>query len=299
MSAYELKECFPVSRISTLIRFRSLRMLALCLVASLALFAPHSTAKRSSIQQANRQLRRDPAQRQQTGQSSTYRNKYSMEFELIPAGRFSMGSTNGDSNEKPVHKVTISQPFYMGRYEVTQGQWQAVMGSNPSKFKDCGANCPVEQVSWSAAQDFITTLNEANDGYKYRLPSEAEWEYACRGGTTGDYYGNVDDIGWYAGNSGRKTHAVGGKQPNAFGLYDMSGNVWEWCVDFYHGNYHGAPTDGSAWVSGGDPIPYRVLRGGSWDDLASSLRSANRIRLTPAYRDYSYGVRVVAVVRTP
>ena len=107
-----------------------------------------------------------------------------MEFALIPAGRFSMGSTNGDSNEKPVHKVTISQPFYMGRYEVTQGQWQAVMGSNPSNFKDCGANCPVEQVSWSAAQDFITKLNEANDGYKYRLPSEAEWEYAARAGTT-------------------------------------------------------------------------------------------------------------------
>jgi formylglycine-generating enzyme required for sulfatase activity len=227
-------------------------------------------------------------------QSSTYKNKYSMEFALIPAGRFMMGSTNGLPDEKPVHQVTISQPFYMGKYEVTQGQWQAMMGNNPSSFKDCGGNCPVEHVSWNDAQDFINKLNESNDGFRYRLPTEAEWEYACRGGTTGDYYGNVNDIGWHDGNSGDKTHAAGGKQANAFGLYDMSGNVWEWCQDWYHNSYNGAPTDGSEWLSVGEQ-KYRVLRGGSWDGNAGSLRSAFRLRGPSPYRNVDLGFRVVAV----
>ena len=218
-------------------------------------------------------------------QSSTYMNKYSMEFALIPAGRFSMGSASGGSDEKPVHEVTIGQPFYIGKYEVTQGQWTAVMGKNPSYFK--GDNLPVEQVSWDDAQQFINKLNEMNDGFKYRLPTEAEWEYSCRAGTTGDYPGDLDEMGWYVNNSGNgyfdaasifqndkmnygkrihdngdRTHAVGAKQANAFGLYDMHGNVWEWCEDWHHENYNGAPTDGSAWLSGGEQ-KFRVLRGGS------------------------------------
>jgi formylglycine-generating enzyme required for sulfatase activity len=208
-----------------------------------------------------------------------------------------MGSPNGSGNEEPVHQVTITQPFYMGKYEVTQVQWQTVMGNNPSDFKDCGGNCPVETVSWTDAQDFISKLNEANDGFTYRLPSEAEWEYACRAGTTGDYYSpDVDDIGWYARNSVNKTHAVGGKQPNAFGLYDISGNVWEWCRDLYHKNYDGAPTDGSAWVSVGESQD-RVLRGGSWGGNATGLRSASRIG-NPGLRSGDIGFRVVAVART-
>ena len=227
----------------------------------------------------------------------TRTNQTGIEFVLIPAGSFMMGSTYGGTDEKPVHQVTISQPFYMGKYEVTQSQWQSVMGSNPSYFKDCGGNCPVEQISWNDAQDFVNKLNEANDGFKYRLPSEAEWEYACRAGTTGDYYAaDVDDIGWHNGNSGKKTRTVGGKQPNAFGLYDMSGNVWEWCRDWYHPNYDGAPTDGTAWLSGGE-MKYRVLRGGSWDGDASLLRSAYRGRNTPDYRNSYFGFRVVAVAQ--
>jgi formylglycine-generating enzyme required for sulfatase activity len=213
----------------------------------------------------------------------------------IPPGSFMMASANSDNDEKPVHEVTISQAFYIGKYEVTQSQWEAVMGNNPSHFKDCGGSCPVEQISWNDAQDFINKLNEANDGYKYRLPNEAEWEYACRAGTTGDYYAaDVDDISWYGDNSGKKTHPVGGKQPNAFGLYDMSGNVWEWCRDWYHENYNGAPTDGSPWLSGGEQ-KHRVLRGGSWYVSAAYLRSAGRYWILPVNRGFGYGLRVVAV----
>lgn len=124
----------------------------------------------------------------------------------------------------------------MGRTEVTQAQWRAVMGNNRSKVK--GDDLPVERVSWNNAEDFIGKLNEQNDGYEYRLPSEAEWEYACRAGTTVDYYGDVDAIAWYDKNSAKKTHAVGTKQASGFGLYDMSGNVWEWCEDYYHDSYN-------------------------------------------------------------
>lgn len=220
-----------------------------------------------------------------------------IELVRIPPGGFMMGSTNGGATEKPVHQVTISQAFYMGKYEVTQGQWQAVMGNNPSNFKDC-ANCPVEQVSWDDAQKFIQRLNQTNDGYIYRLPTEAEWEYACRAGTTGDYAGNLSEMAWYSENSGSKTHSVGGKRPNDWGLADMHGNVWEWCQDWYHETYYGAPTDGSAWLSGGEQ-KYRVLRGGSWlDTNAPNLRSASRNTASPDYRGSYIGFRVVAIART-
>lgn len=229
----------------------------------------------------------------------SFKSQQGIEMVYIPPGRFMMGSTNGLSDEKPMHEVTISQAFYIGRYEVTQGQWQAVMGKNPSKFKGCGSNCPVENVSWNDALHFINKLNQANNSYTYRLPTEAEWEYACRAGTTGDYYSqDVDVIGWYEGNSGTKTHAVGAKQPNAFGLYDMSGNVWEWCKDWYHPNYEGAPSDGSAWLDGGEQ-KYRVLRGGSGNSNASFLRSALRLYVTPdSSLVFFFGFRVVAVLRT-
>jgi formylglycine-generating enzyme required for sulfatase activity len=226
----------------------------------------------------------------------TRTNQTGIEFVLLPAGSFTMGSTKGEADEKPAHQVTINYSFYMGKYEVTQAQWQSVMGSNPSNFTDC-ANCPVERVSWNDAQEFIRKLNQMNDGYIYRLPTEAEWEYACRAGTTGDYAGNLSEMAWYSDNSGSKTHAVGGRQPNAWGLFDMHGNVWEWCQDWYHETYYGAPTDGSAWLSGGEQ-KYRVLRGGSWGADASILRSADRFYNTPAFRSNYYGFRVVAVART-
>ena len=230
-----------------------------------------------------------------------------------------MGSENGDNYAKPMHRVTISEVFFMGKYEVTQAQWQKVMGNNPSNFK--GDNLPVETVSWDDAIAFLAKLNAQNDGYTYRLPSEAEWEYAARAGTTGNYAGDLDSMAWYGNNSGRtrldtaeifrtesanyskritenggQTHAVGSKLPNAFGLFDMHGNVWEWCQDWYHDSYAGGPTDGSAWLSGGEQ-KYRVLRGGSWDDLAFGLRSAYRNRGAPDLRYNILGFRVVAVAR--
>jgi formylglycine-generating enzyme required for sulfatase activity len=227
----------------------------------------------------------------------SFKNRQGIEMVYIPPGEFSMGSANGELDEKPVHNVTIAQGFFMGKYEVTQAQWQVVMGNNPSYFKDCGGNCPVEPISWHDAQDFISKLNDTNDGFKYRLPSEAEWEYACRAGSTEDYSSaDVDEIGWYSHNSGKRTRAVGQRQPNAFGLYDMSGNLWEWCHDLYHDSYKSAPPDGSVWQDGDST--YRVVRGGSWNSQASLLRSASRDRNSPNSRFSSYGFRVVAVTRT-
>src|SRR5262249_42225078 len=147
-------------------------------------------------------------------------------------------------------------------------QWQAVMGNNPSHFKDCNS-CPVEQVSWDDAQKFIQRLNQLNDGYTYRLPTEAEWEYACRAGTTGDYAGELKAMAWFDENSHtgiygyQQTQQVGQKQLNPWGLADMNGNVSEWCEDWYHETYYGAPSDGGAWLSGGEQKS-RVSRGGSY-----------------------------------
>jgi len=180
------------------------------------------------------------------------KNSIGMEFVYIPPGDFMMGSDE-ESDEKPIHKVTISNGFWMGKTEVTQEQWQAVMSNNSSHHQNC-SQCPVESVSWNNAKEFIAKLNTKNDGFEYRLPSEAEWEYAARAGTTGDYAGNLDSMAWYNANSGDKMHPVGQKQPNAFGLYDMHGNFQEWCEDIYSYDYNGLPTDGSANPSGGGKI---------------------------------------------
>lgn len=197
------------------------------------------------------------------------------EMVVIPAGSFDMGSNN-DPNEMPVHRVTINYAFAVGKTEVTQGQWKAIMGDNPSKFVSCGDNCPVEQVSWDNVQEFLGKLN-AKTGKKYRLPSEAEWEYACRAGGTHAYCGSddPDSVSWHgalakpAGNSDKSTNPVATKQPNTWGLYDMSGNVWEWVEDVYHDSYKDAPTDGSAWQ--GDSTLH-VPRGGSWSYLQHAAK---------------------------
>ena len=183
----------------------------------------------------------------------------------------------------------------MGKYEVMQGQWQAVMGDNPSKVKDCSWQCPVENVSWEDAQQFIQKLNARNDGYTYRLPTEAEWEYACRAGSTGDFAGDLDAMGWYDKNSGDTTHPVGQKQPNAWGLYDMHGNVFEWCQDLYGSNYYAqSPSVDPRGPSSGS---YRVIRGGGWFDNARSSRSANRNWFAPAHRLDDLGFRLVRTLR--
>jgi len=213
------------------------------------------------------------------------RESYEPEMVSIPGGSFRMGSNDGGADEKPVHTVSI-RPFKLGKYEVTQAQWKAVMGDNPSYFENCD-DCPVEQVSWDDVQDYIAKLNRKT-GKGYRLPSEAEWEYACRSGGKDERYcggNNPDSLGWYGSNSGKKTHPVGRKQANGLGLYDMTGNVWEWTQDCWKGSYQGAPGDGSAWESG--ECGRRVLRGGSWDDRPWDLRAAIRLWNTRDNR-YSY-----------
>ena len=211
----------------------------------------------------------------------------------LPAGSFDMGSENGEADERPVHRVTFAKSFAIGKTEVTQAQWKAVMGANPSNFTICGDTCPVEQVSWNDVQVYIQKLN-AKTGKEYRLPTEAEWEYACRAGEQKEFCGSdiADSVGWNSLNSGsfffNSPHPVGTKKANAFGLYDMSGNVWEWVEDTYHENYIGAPTDGSAWEGGS----MRVLRGGSWGKDAKYGRAAGRNKFGTNFRDFSYGFRL-------
>jgi formylglycine-generating enzyme len=219
-----------------------------------------------------------------------------IEFVLIKGGCFQMGDTFGDSqaDENPVHAVCVDD-FYMGKYEVTQGQWQSVMGNNPSFFKNCGEKCPVEQVNWNDIQEFIKKLN-AKTGKKYRLPTEAEWEYAARsGGKKEKYAGTNSDAelgkyAWYSANSGGSVHPSGQKQPNSLGLYDMTGNVWEWCQDWYGENYYSQSPRKNP--SGPQSGTRRVLRGGAWLFEPAGIRAATRYGLTPASRSDLYGFRL-------
>jgi formylglycine-generating enzyme required for sulfatase activity len=218
-----------------------------------------------------------------------------MEFVLIPSGTFKMGSDTGDQDERPVHQVTISKAFYMGKYEVTQGQWQAVMGSNPSASPG-DANRPVDQVSWNEAQTFISKLNAVEGVQLYRLPTEAEWEYAARAGSTTIYsFGNdpkqLGEYAWHRSNAQRHSHPVGQKRPNAWGLYDTLGNVWEWVQD-WDGKYPVGPvTD----PKGPDTGTYRMRRGCGWNNEANVCRVANRYSVI-GYRDDFLGFRVVRMI---
>ena len=223
-----------------------------------------------------------------------------MKFVWVPGGCFQMGCGSWAGNcykdEKPVHEVCVDG-FLIGKYEVTQGQWQKVMGGNPSRFKN-GDDYPVENVSWNDVQKFIRKLSALNNNkYKFRLPTEAEWEYACRSGGKSEIYSGgsrIDRVAWYSGNSGNRTHRVGTKVPNEVGLYDMSGNVWEWCEDIYAKNAYSRHSRNNPvnMKAGSD----RVNRGGSWRFSASSCRSANRFDDSPYDRDNNLGFRLV---RTP
>lgn len=225
-------------------------------------------------------------------------NGVKLEMVAIPGGEFMMGSKTFDSSQ-PIHKVSL-KPFCMGKYPITQAQWKAVMGENPSRFK--GDDLPVESVSWEDARAFCQELSKRT-GKEYRLPTEAEWEYAARAGSTGDFcFGDdvklLDDYGWYGGNSGGSTHPVGKKKPNNWGLHDVHGNVWEWCEDVWHDNYKGAPDDGSAWVHGGNQ-DRRLLRGGSWGYFRDSARAVYRDLNFPLYRSDGFGFRVVVLCGPP
>lgn len=213
----------------------------------------------------------------------TFKNTIGMEFVLIPEGTFMMGSPRGegDMDERPRHKVTISRPFYMQTTEVTQRQWKALLGTNPSKFK--GDDLPVEQATWEDAQEFVRKLNAKEGTDKYRLPTEAEWEYACRAGNEGKWtFGNdessLGEYAWYSGNSGGKTQPVGKKRPNAWGLYDMHGNVYEWCQDLFGVYSSISPKVDPKGPSRGEE---RILRGGSWDEDWEKTRCAYRNKCRP------------------
>ena len=221
-----------------------------------------------------------------------------VQFEMVhvEGGTFRMGATEEQGedaydDENPVHRVTLSS-YLIGKHEVTQALWEEVMGSNPSYNKQ-GGDYPVEHVSWDDCQGFIGKLN-ARTGMKFRLPTEAEWEYAARGGNRSKGYkyagsGNLDEVGWYGGNSGKHTHPVGEKKPNELGLYDMSGNVWEWCQDWYGDYTDEAQTNPTGPQSGGD----RVLRGGSGWFSARVCRVSNRFNFDPGFRGGFSGLRLV------
>ncbi len=223
-------------------------------------------------------------------------NGVSFDMVGVEAGTFTMGATSEQGsdawdNEKPTHQVTLIHNYYIGKTEVTQALWKAVMGSNPSNFK--GDNLPVECVSWNDCQTFISKLNAAT-GKRFRLPTEAEWEFAARGGKKSKGYkysgsNNLDNVAWYDGNSSNKTHTVGTKIPNELGIYDMSGNVWEWCSDWY-GNYSSSSQTNPTGPNSGS---LRVDRGGGWIGDARYCRSSYRYGSNPVGWDYFLGLRLV------
>jgi len=254
-------------------------------------------------------LARVPLKGQAAAQAGALKNAIGMEFAKIPAGEFMMGCSTGDNSckneEKPQHQVRITKAFEMGRHEVTQAQWKAVMNANQSVF--VGDNNPVEMVTRAEAIDFANRLTMRNDGYKYRLPTEAEWEYAARAGTTGATYGPLAEIAWFGKNSNEETHPVGGKKPNAWGLYDMLGNVREWTADTFLATYYasspvddppGAPANsgerGQPGFLGGAGVALPLIRGGGWPNPEEFLRVSDRYHyFGPTLRLSDLGFRLV------
>ena len=239
----------------------------------------------------------------------TWTNDFGMTFVLIQPGTFDMGSPEGETgrdSDEVQHGVTLTQSFYLQTTEVTQGQWKAVMGGNPAHFTSCGDDCPVESVSWDDAQEFIEKLNLHENSGWYHLPTEAQWEYAARAGSTTalpngnlvgiscNLYANLDAMGWYCGNADSKTHQVAKKQANAWGLYDMHGNVWEWCQDWYDSYPSNSVTDPEGPSS--SSISRRVVRGGSWSREARYCRSAERNYNMPGLRHNYIGVRLLRTI---
>jgi len=231
-------------------------------------------------------------------------NTLGMTFRYIPAGTFVMGSPSdelGRNSDETQYTVTLSEPYYIQTTEVTQGQWKTVMGNNPSSFGSCGLSCPVEYISWDDTKTFIATLNAMGEG-AYTLPTEAQWEYAARAGSDKAFANggisdiitdtNLDRMAWYANNSNSTSHAIAQKQANAWGLFDMHGNVWEWCGNWY-GTY---PTTSVANPIGPLTGSEKALRGGGWNYNSGYCRSAKRSKIGTDYRHADIGLRLLKII---
>jgi formylglycine-generating enzyme required for sulfatase activity len=252
-----------------------------------------------------------------SAQTASVKNAIGMEFMKIPAGEFLMGCSTGDTTckevEKPQHRVRITKAFEMGKYEVTQGEWKALGNAIANESVFTGDRNPVEMVTRAEAIDFANKLTARNDGFKYRLPTEAEWEYAARAGTTGPTYGPLDEIAWYGKNSNEETHPVGGKKANAWGLHDMLGNVREWTADTFGAPYYAmSPVDdptgvqanygerGQPGYTAGAGVALPLIRGGGWPHPESSQRASDRYHyFGPTLRLSELGFRLVRQPVTP
>lgn len=220
---------------------------------------------------------------------------------FVQGGTFTMGckalrDKDCEEVEKPAHSVKISD-FYLGKYEVTQAEWTTVMGNNPSNFKQCD-NCPIENVTWDEVQNFLKKLNAQFPGKNYRLPSEAEWEYAASGGNLSKGYlysgsNTLSEVAWFYSNAKNKTHSVGDLKANELGLFDMTGNVWEWCADDWHDDFKQAPSDAQAWLDN-PRSAYRVIRGGSWFDYEEICPISRRNFAAPTNRNDLRGFRLAS-----
>jgi len=281
--------CVPAAVFRKGLRSRALFVCVLCLsvTAFLYVFAYAQTVESPPSGDTQH------AQQQPAGTKEPFTNTIGQTFVYIRPGTFMMGSPAEERNrseDEARHSVTLTRGFYMQTTEVTQYQWQTIMGKNLAYFCECGSQCPVESVSWEDVQGFIKILNQRPGTHRYRLPTEAEWEYAARAGSTGPFAGTIDAMGWYRNNAGGKTHPVGKKRPNAWGLYDMHGNVSEWVHDWYAEYRSGRVTD----PKGPSKGYFRVNRGGGWDMPAFGCRSAQRIINGPGSIASTMGFRLVA-----
>ena len=295
-----------------------------------SLYRKDFSADWSGVREKQVELKREIGPEENQVWTADLEDKVFMEFVPIPAGGFTMGANDGEADEMPVHRVEFARPFWMAKTEVTIQQYEQYkkpkIKLEPNEIAmPRGATYPQSYISWKDAMDFCRWLTRKErrrgrlpEGYEYTLPTEAEWEYACRAGTTGDYAGALDAMAWYRKNSGEKTNPVGKKKANAWGLCDMHGNVWEWCFDDWFGAYDFAPANGalrgnapgeydvdrSKWGEDGfvrrlyNP-DYRVVRGGSWNSLPPACRSANRFYHPPDYELNDIGFRPVLLWNPP
>ncbi|OGV56248.1 MAG: hypothetical protein A2X45_12195 [Lentisphaerae bacterium GWF2_50_93] len=272
-----------------------MKYLSIPALAALFIIAGCST---SSAPESNGSPDKSPAVKGSTSAKDFITSIDGLVLVKLEPGEFVMGSDKWSGDEKPAHKVKLGRSFWIGRTEITQSQYEKIAGKNPSLYG--GKNAPAEQLSWESAVDFCRKLTESDksripEGYAYRLPTEAEWEYACRAGTTGDYAGKIEDLAWDGSNSKNSTQEVATKSPNAWGIYDMHGNVWEWCLDSCEYGEKGVRTE--TFTEGlSDPCStkgdFRVLKGGSWCFDKKFCRSSTRYADKPDFAAADIGFRI-------